>query len=63
LSNLNYAEELIKRKNSLAQIKTIEIDQETANELLKVLNHQFIDYEKTKVHDLIKRMWEFVGMK
>lgn len=44
-------------------IDFITINKETANELLEVLSHQFIDYDKIRVHELIKRMWEFVGSK
>lgn len=41
----------------------LEIDRETAHELLRVLDHQYVNPEYEKVHDLIKRMWVFVGYK
>lgn len=52
-SSLEYASEPI----------GIVIDKKTAIELLEVLNHQFIDYEYSKVHDLIKQIQSFVEQK
>lgn len=40
-------------------IKIIEINKETAEELLLVLSHTYIPHEFIKVHQLIKRCWEF----
>lgn len=41
----------------------IELNKETAEELLLVLNHNFIPYEYILVHAFIKRCWEFTGSK
>jgi hypothetical protein len=41
----------------------IEINKETATELLKVLGHQYIDYEYTLVHSLIRELQKFVEKK
>lgn len=47
----------------LAEINDcIIMNKKTAHQLLKVLEHQFIDYEYKEVHDLIKRMWAFVSL-
>lgn len=41
----------------------IAIDRETAEELLKVLSHDYIAHKYTRVHNLIKRCWELTGNK
>ena len=38
-------------------------DKETAEELLVFLSHQFVSYKYTRVHELIKRLEQFIGQK
>lgn len=42
-------------------VPAMTIDKETANELLKMLEHTHISYKNERIHELIKRMWVFVG--
>lgn len=44
-------------------LDTIKIDKETARELLTTLEHQFINYKYTKVHQLILELQKFIGEK
>ena len=37
------------------------VNKETAEELLVFMSHQFVNHKYTKVHELIKRLEEFVG--
>ena len=43
--------------------KRIELDRETAEELLKYLSHQYVNYKYTRIHELIKRLNKFTEKK
>jgi len=42
---------------------SIELDKETATELLAMLSHQFVNHKYTRVHELIARLNKFIETK
>lgn len=42
-----------------SEYEIIGLDIPTAKELLEVLKHQFVSPEYTRVHKLLKQLWEF----
>ncbi len=58
--NVNYND----KGELVFQIESIRIDKETAIQLLDFLSHEYISHESyERIHELIKRMNEFVEAK